>query len=86
MRDSTKCMFLSGLFIATVIVFFYLSAQTIDEGFRTFAECRADGYTKEFCLQTPTSLFGPAGCVCPDGSQGVIHPGLRGECLCSRYF
>ena len=52
----------------------------------TYDECRDQGYSKEFCVQTPTLYFGPAGCLCPDGSQGIIHPGLRGECLCSRYY
>ena len=71
-----------------LIYFFYVNKKTV-EGFTTiptYDECRASGYSKEFCVQTPTLYFGPAACMCPDGSQGVIHPGLRGECLCSRYY
>jgi hypothetical protein len=56
------------------------------EGLTSFSECRAKGYTKEFCLQTPTLYWGPQSCMCEDGSIGVVHPGFRGECLCSRYY
>ena len=84
MKSAYTCLFLTLLFIG-VIIFFSLSPST-KEGFRTYAECRRDGYSKEFCVQTPTSVWGPAGCICPDGSRGIIHPGLRGECLCSRYY
>ena len=77
---------MSLIFLVSITVFFYLAYSKVDEGFRNYAECRRDGYTKEFCLQTPTSIWGPAGCMCPDGSRGIIHPGLRGECLCSRYY
>lgn len=53
------------------------------EGFQTYQQCRNLGYSKEFCVQTPTSVFGPAGCMCPDGTIGATYPGLRGGCLCS---
>jgi len=52
------------------------------EGFQTFDQCRGLGYSKEFCVQTPVSVFGPAGCMCPDGSMGFAYPGLRGQCMC----
>ena len=51
------------------------------EGFQTFDQCRGLGYSKEFCVQTPVSVFGPAGCMCPDGSMGFAYPGLRGQCM-----
>ena len=54
-----------------------------EEGFQTYGQCRNLGYSKEFCVQTPTSLFGPADCMCPDGRMGATYPGLRGGCLCS---
>lgn len=85
MKNTYTCLFLTLLFVGVLIIFFSLSSST-KEGFRTYAECRRDGYSKEFCVQTPTSVWGPAGCICPDGSRGIIHPGLRGECLCSRYY
>lgn len=76
-----------GLFALVLIIHdLYSKFKYVSEGFATYDECRAKGYSKEFCVQTPTSLLGPAGCVCEDGSIGIIHPGLRGECLCSRYY
>ena len=86
MTSYTKCIILTCIFLATTILFFTLAVDKIEEGFTSYSRCRSRGYTKEFCLQTPTRLWGPAGCVCPDGSAGIIHPGLRGECLCSRYY
>ena len=53
------------------------------EGFQTYQQCRDLGYSKEFCVQTPISVFGPAGCMCRDGSMGATYPGLRGGCLCN---
>lgn len=47
-----------------------------------YAECISSGYTKSFCLQTPSSAIGPAGCACPNGSIGTIRPGFRGVCIC----
>lgn len=82
----TKCLFMGGLFLLVTISFFYIAVRKIDEGFMNYNECRNEGYSKEFCVQTPTSVLGPAGCLCPDGSHGITHPGLRGECLCSRYY
>lgn len=77
------------LLLSVVVVIFFFWTKKTQEAFMnipTYDECRASGYSKEFCVQTPTLYFGPAGCMCPDGSQGIIHPGLRGECLCSRYY
>ena len=53
-----------------------------EEGFQTYGQCRNLGYSKEFCVQTPVSVFGPAGCMCQDGRMGFTYPGLRGGCLC----
>lgn len=70
--------------ILTAIIIFTVSLYYTNqkEGFQTYEQCRNLGYSKEFCVQTPSSIFGPAGCVCPDGSYGRIYPGLRGQCLC----
>ena len=81
--------FLYLLLLSLLIIGFCFSRTSLSESFMnvpTYDECREQGYSKEFCIQTPTLYFGPAGCMCPDGSQGIIHPGLRGECLCSRYY
>ena len=53
----------------------------------SYEKCINSGYTKEFCIQTPTSVLGPAGCLCRDGSVGRIIPGFRGKCFCGNdYF
>lgn len=49
----------------------------------SYQQCINSGYTKEFCVQTPTSAAGPSGCQCRDGSLGYIIPGFRGKCLCN---
>ena len=56
--------------------------NTIVEGF-SYNECISNGYSKEFCVQTPTSVFGPNVCQCDDGRIGQILPGFRGECICN---
>ena len=57
------------------------------EGFATYNDCIQDGYTKEFCVRTPTSVMGPDVCMCEDGSIGKRLLGFRGECVCdSRLF
>jgi hypothetical protein len=75
----------SILFSLIVGVYIYNHYNKNIETFQTFQQCRNLGYSKEFCVQTPTSLFGPAGCMCPDGSMGFVYPGLRGQCLCNHY-
>jgi hypothetical protein len=49
----------------------------------SYHHCINSGYTKEFCLQTPTSVLGPNGCLCHDGSLGYLAPGFRGYCVCN---
>lgn len=48
-----------------------------------FQHCINSGYSKEFCSQTPTSVLGPAGCLCHDGSVGYIAPGFGDRCVCN---
>lgn len=66
----------------SVLVWVLVKQMKNVEGFQTFDQCRGLGYSKEFCVQTPVSVFGPAGCMCPDGSMGFAYPGLRGQCMC----
>ena len=54
----------------------------IEEFGPSFSDCRSQGFSKEFCVQTPTSAVGPAGCRCEDGRLGMRMPGFRGECIC----
>ena len=51
----------------------------------SFNSCRASGYSKEFCVQTPlaTPYWNPASCLCPDGRPGQRLPGFRGRCVCA---
>lgn len=69
--------------IVFVIVFF----KTTREAFSvSFNDCRAKGFSKEFCVQTPSTHFGPAACQCANGMLGVKYPGFGGECVCSPYL
>ena len=81
-----KCGLLTILFLTILIISYYIVVEKTNEGFTSFVKCRSKGYSKEFCLQTPITYWGPNSCLCKDGSRGIIHPGLRGECLCSRWY
>lgn len=73
------------VYIAFLIVIILLAVfykKNTKEGF-TFNQCRNLGYSKEFCVQSPTGFIGPSGCLCPDGTIGKILPGFRGKCVCS---
>ena len=50
----------------------------------SYKECRANGFSNEFCLQTNVgdSRNGAMNCECNDGSLGVYLPGHRGKCIC----
>jgi hypothetical protein len=75
--------------IGLVIVLLFLIGITWKnrEGFATYNDCIQQGYTKEFCVQSPTSVMGPAVCMCDNGLIGKRLVGFRGECICdSRLF
>jgi hypothetical protein len=68
-------------FVLMVLAIFLLKNR--QEGFSTaFNSCRAKGYSKEFCVQTPATHFGPAACRCPNGMLGTRLPGFGGKCVC----
>jgi hypothetical protein len=78
------------LLMNTVIKELKLYSPTIEESFLSgtsgigsYQECIDKGYTKEFCLQTPSSVFGPSSCLCNNGSMGYLLPGFRGHCVCN---
>jgi len=48
-----------------------------------FESCIEEGYTKEFCVKTPVSLFGPSVCMCDNGKVGRYIPGFKGKCICN---
>ena len=55
----------------------------------SYTSCIGQGFSKEFCLETPTLRYGPNVCSCQDGSIGYYAPGFRGACICggsSFYF
>lgn len=74
----------SILFLFIIILFSIFSLKSSKEGFSSprFNNCRAQGFSKEFCVQTPTSAYGPSSCLCDDGKLGRIVPGFGGECVC----
>lgn len=79
MKNYNKIVVMLFLFL---LILFVSSRNTIIETFQSYSDCIQSGYTKEFCVQTPTSVFGPSVCQCEDGSIGRIYPGFRGKCVC----
>lgn len=75
------------LLILLVLAIFVLRKSPQREGFSAaFNKCRAKGYSKEFCIQTPLTHFGPGACQCPNGMLGRFYPGFRGECVCTPFI
>ena len=66
-----------------IIIFVGGITGTQREGFTpSYNQCMSQGYSKEFCVQTPTNVFGPGTCRCYDGRIGRRVPGFRGGCVC----
>ena len=69
-----------------VIITFLIFKNTITEKFtgqrRHYLKCRAKGYTKEFCLQSPYSRYPMFQCTCRNGLLGQRLPGIRRRCSC----
>jgi hypothetical protein len=81
-----KFLIIVLLLISSNLVFDSISnyQKRNTENFTPFYQhCINNGYTKEFCSQTPTSVLGPSGCLCHDGSVGNIIPGFGGRCVCN---
>lgn len=56
---------------------------TTPESFSNFKQCRARGFSKEFCIQTPAAVSLPdALCLCSDGTRGRYKRGHQGESVC----
>ena len=60
---------------------FISSTFTTDFFIPTFQACRAQGYSREFCVQTPEE-GSPGSCICGDGRRGKFLVGYRGQCVC----
>jgi len=80
---------LKSIGLVLVIIFFsYLNIPKVKntkEGFtnQSYNECINQGYTKEFCIQTPVSVLGPGYCLCRNGLLGFREPGFQGRCVCA---
>jgi len=62
---------------------FGIGCKCSREGFSTdYLDCRAKGYSKEFCVTTPLAYFDVGTCRCDNGELGRLLPGFRGECVC----
>lgn len=71
------------LLLLLFILFSVFSQRNVKEGFSpSYQNCIDQGYSKEFCVQTPVSAYGPSTCLCDDGRLGRIIPGFGGECIC----
>ena len=57
------------------------STLTTDFFIPTYQACRAQGYSREFCVQTPEE-GSPGSCICDDGRRGKYLVGYRGQCVC----
>jgi hypothetical protein len=57
----------------------YSNIMAMDYFIPTYQACRAQGYSKEFCVQSPSD---PGSCICGDGRRGKYLVGYRGECVC----
>jgi hypothetical protein len=71
------------LLLLLFVLFSVFSKRNVKEGFSpSYQNCIDQGYSKEFCVQTPVSAYGPSTCLCDDGRLGRIIPGFGGECIC----
>lgn len=85
-----------AIFVISFMTFnvFYSKTKELEEkknienftGEMSYNDCIGKGYSKEFCVQTPTSVVGPGGCRCPNGSLGRKLPGFRGQCVCDEDY
>ena len=57
----------------------YSNIMATDYFMPTYQACRAQGYSKEFCVQSPSD---PGSCICGDGRRGKYLVGYRGKCVC----
>lgn len=76
-----------AFFSILAFLFFVLGGKTLGqvvkkEPFSSFNRCRARGFSKEFCLETPAGAIGPNSCTCSNGMVGKYVPGFRGHCVC----
>ena len=70
--------------VMSIILISIIYKPLLQEGFTSskYDNCLAKGYSKEFCVQTPVSAYGPSACLCKDGKLGRFIPGFGGDCVC----
>ena len=66
------------LFFITFLLFMFFFRNQID-GYHNYKDCIDQGFSKEFCVQTPWSI---STCLCENGQIGNYLPGFRGQCIC----
>lgn len=74
--------------ILLIIIIINLVNKKSCEGFdnsENYYSCVSKGFSKEFCLQTPSTMFFPGTCRCDNGSIGYYLPGFGGKCMCGYY-
>ena len=79
-----------GLFLVALAVLYGIkNAMNTKEGFvyendyfiPTYQACRKQGYSREFCVQSPEAGSLDS-CICRDGRRGKYLVGYRGQCVC----
>ncbi len=76
-------IFLFGLIFCYHRNQFYETFITNSSSSQRFQDCVNKGFSKEFCIETPTLRYGPNTCICHDGSIGFYSPGFAGQCVCN---
>ena len=71
------------ILIILIIIFIYslIQGSNIKEPF-DYRQCRDQGFSKEFCVQTPISVLSPGTCRCENGEIGQYLPGFGAQCMC----
>jgi hypothetical protein len=91
MYMNTVLCCVGAFLIALAVLYGIKNAMSTKEGYSgineldffipTYQACRAQGYSREFCVQTPEGGE-PDSCICGDGRRGKYLVGYRGECVC----
>lgn len=87
-KNNIFTILLAIIIITLLILYIYTEfmSKYNEEGLTNFSDCRAQGYSKEFCIATPVATYGPGTCMCDNGSIGRVLPGFRGGCICNTGF
>ena len=81
MKKSIIC---GGIFFIFIIISSLIGGSNKESFTGSFADCRAQGFTTEFCVQTPIGAMGVGTCMCDDGNLGLQMPGFMGKCVCQQ--